>query len=350
MVNFRFENPEILWWLLLLVPILVIFVVVEVRRKARIKSIGDNAVVTRLFYGTSKLVRYLKVILFMLTYTALIFGIANPQYSMKMETVERKGVDVMIGLDISNSMLAEDIKPSRLERAKQAIFKMVDEMKNDRIGLVIFAGKSYLQTPMTTDYGAVKLMLSTINTSYISVQGTALADAIDLCSESLDNANEEGDDHGKAIIIITDGENHLGNVEEAAEKAAKSGKNIYAVGIGSVDGAPIPEYHNGRQVGYKKDKTGATVVTKLDEKTLIKIAQIGNGSYLRANTARMDLNEILDEIRNLKTSTYDTIKSADYESSFQYCIALALFFMLLLIILPNRSRGRFNLNRILKAK
>ena len=354
MTLFRFEHPKLLWLLLCLILIIAIFVFLELRRKRKVVSVGDSEVVSKLIVGSSGVLRCFKFAMLILVYTAIIFALANPQIGSKVENVERKGIDVMIALDVSNSMMAEDIKPSRLERAKQAIYKMMDNMKNDRIGLVIFAGKAFLQTPLTVDYGAVKMMLATVNPSYVSVQGTALADAIEQCSKSFkDAATEESDNdkkHGKVIIIITDGENHIGDAEGEAKKAADEGLVVYTVGIGSVEGAPIPLYSNGNRVGFKKDNEGVTVVTKLDEETLIKVAKNGNGSYIRANNAGMGLDKIFNEISKMETSVFDTQQVTDYESGFQYCIGLALLFLIIYILLPNKSSGKFNINRLLEKK
>lgn len=354
MTLFRFERPEVLWWLLGLIVIFVIFIFAESGRKKRYKAIGDIHIIQKLIAGESAFLRRLKFVFLALALAAMIFAIANPQTGSKMETVERKGVDVMIALDISNSMMAEDIKPSRLERAKQAIYKMMDNMTNDRVGLVVFAGKSFLQTPLTVDYGAVKMMLNTINPSYIAVQGTALAEAIKMCSDSFKNSGngdeETNSSHGKVIIIITDGESHIGDVEAEAKKAAEQGYVIYTIGIGSPEGAPIPVFSNGKKIGYKKDKNGTTVVTKLDEETLSKVASLGNGSYIRANTARVGLDKIFDEINKMETSVFETQKITDYKDGFQYCLGTALFFVLLFVLIPNKLNDKININKLLEKK
>ncbi|MBR5651467.1 MAG: VWA domain-containing protein [Bacteroidales bacterium] len=351
MTLFRFERPEFLWWLLGLLAMIIVFVFVEIFRKRKMSAIGDNPVVAKLIAGESKFIRYFKFILLLLSFALIIVGIANPQVGSQVETVERKGVDIMIALDISNSMMAEDIKPSRLERAKQAIYKMMDNMHNDRIGLVIFAGKAFLQTPLTVDYGAVKMMLSTVNPSYISVQGTALADAIKMCAESLGGEEEENkSEHGKVIIVITDGENHIGDAEAEAKNAADKGFVVYTIGIGSPEGAPIPVFSNGHQAGFKKDKNGATVVTKLDENTLKRVAEIGNGSYIRANTARVGLDKIFDQINKMDTAVFDSQRVTDYKDGFQYCLAPALLLLVIFLLIPNRSSNKINIDKLLERK
>ncbi|MDD4142700.1 MAG: VWA domain-containing protein [Bacteroidales bacterium] len=339
---FRFENPDVLYWLFAIIAIVTIIIVVEFRRKQKIDKIGDKKMVDRLLSGTSAKLRITKYILFVFVYVLLIIGLANPQVGSKVETVERKGVDLVVALDISNSMLAEDIKPSRLERAKQAISTLLDNMKNDRIGLVVFAGKAYQQLPLTSDYGAVKLILSTVNPSFIDVQGTALADAIDIAASSFNESN-----HSKAIIVITDGENHIGDAVASAKKAAQAGIKVHTIGIGLLDGTPIPVVQNGRNIGYRKDKNGATVVTKLDENTLIKVAEAGDGSYVRANTARVGLKKIFDDINKMDATVFDTKKVTDYKDEFQYFVGAALLLFVIMILLPNRTYGRFNVNKLL---
>ncbi|MDR2084514.1 MAG: VWA domain-containing protein [Bacteroidales bacterium] len=337
---FRFENPKILYWLLALAAIIVVIIVVEVRRKKFADKIGDKDVISKLIFGSSTTIRVIKYILFVLVFVFLIIGLANPQVGSKIETVERKGIDVVIALDISNSMLAEDIKPSRLDRAKQAISNLMDNMKNDRIGMVVFAGKAYMQMPLTTDYGSVRMLLNTVTPSFIPVQGTALAEAIKISMEAFNDS-----DHSKVIIIITDGENHIGDAVAEAKKAAEKGISVHTIGIGMLEGTPIPIIQNGRNIGYKKDNKGMTVVTKLDETSLIKIADAGKGSYTRANSARVGLQKILDDINNKDKTVFETQKVTDYKDQFQYFIAAALILLVLLICIPDKSSNRFKIDK-----
>ena len=207
----------------------------------------------------------------------------------------------MIALDVSNSMLAEDIQPNRLERAKQSISKLIDNLQGDRIGIIVFAGKAYIQLPITTDYSAAKLFLTTINTDIVPVQGTAIGDAIEMAKTSFNEI-----EHSKAIVIITDGENHEGDAVENAKEAADEGILVYTIGMGLPDGSPIPVYNKyGNRTGYKKDKQGNTIITKLNENMMQQIAAAGNGIYVRANNTQAGLRKVFDEINSLEIGKID---------------------------------------------
>ena len=263
----------------------------------------------------------------------MIIGIVNPQSGTKLEEVKRKGADLMICLDVSNSMKAEDLKPNRLEKAKQSISKLVDKLEGDRIGIIVFGGEAYVQLPITTDYAAAKLFLESINTEMIPTQGTAIGAAIDLAVESF--GKDEG--KNKAILIITDGENHEDNAVKAAESAAEKGITIHAIGMGSVDGAPIPIYKNNVREGFRKDKEGNTVITKLDEKTLQEIATAGNGIFVRATNADAGLNYVLDAIGKLEKKEFESKMYSDYEDRFQWFIAAAFILLLIETFLTERK-------------
>jgi Ca-activated chloride channel family protein len=263
----------------------------------------------------------------------VIIGIVNPQSGTKLEEVKRKGADLMICLDVSNSMKAEDLKPNRLEKAKQSISKLVDKLEGDRIGIIVFGGEAYVQLPITTDYAAAKLFLESINTEMIPTQGTAIGAAIDLAVESF--GKDEG--KNKAILIITDGENHEDNAVKAAESAAEKGITIHAIGMGSVDGAPIPIYKNNVREGFRKDKEGNTVITKLDEKTLQEIATAGNGIFVRATNADAGLNYVLDAIGKLEKKEFESKMYSDYEDRFQWFIAAAFILLLIETFLTERK-------------
>jgi Ca-activated chloride channel family protein len=230
-------------------------------------------------------------------------------------------------------MLAEDIKPNRLERAKQAVSRLIDNMRSDRIGLVVFAGKAYMQLPITTDYAAAKLFLSTTSTDIVPIQGTAIGEAIGMATESFDETTH----HSKAIIIITDGENHEGDVIEKAKEAAEKGIRIYTIGMGMPEGSPIPVYNGSTRVGYKKDRQGATVVTKLNETMLQQIASAGNGIYIRASNTSVGLNKVLEDINKLEKTEIDSQLFSDYEDRFQYFIAIGLLLILIELLISERK-------------
>lgn len=328
---FRFEHPLFLN-LLLLLPILLLLYWYYNRWKSRVAGIfGDRQVVSRLMLDVSSFRTHFKFVLLLLTLASVLLALANPQIGSKLEKTQRKGVDIVIALDVSNSMLAQDIQPSRIERARQSISRLIDELENDRIGLIVFAGKAYTQLPVTTDYAAAKMMLSTVGPDMIPVQGTAIGQAIEMAMVSFKNEKS-----GKAIVIITDGENHDEDAVEKASKAADAGIRIYTIGMGLAEGGPIPIYNNGEITGFKKDHSGTTVITRLDETMLNKIAEAGNGIYVRASNTQAGLRKVFEEISRLDKVTIDTKSFSDYEDRFQYFVALAILLMVLNFLLNER--------------
>lgn len=321
----RFENIEYLYALLLIPVFILAFVLYMTWKRRTLRQFGDMPVVSRLLPDMSEARPILKFILLATGYVFLIIGAANPQIGSKLEKVERKGADLMIALDVSNSMLAQDVRPDRLTRAKQAISKMIDNLGGDRIGIVVFAGKAYMQLPITTDYAAAKMFLSTISPGMVPTQGTAIAEAIGMASGSF-----KQDDRSKALIIITDGEDHEGDALKAAREAAEMGIRIYTIGMGSPEGTPIPMYdQNGNQTGFRKDRQGQTVISRLNETILQQIASAGNGIYIRATTGRDGLSRIFEEIDQLQKTEIDSPQMfSEYEDRFQYFIALGLLFLL----------------------
>lgn len=331
----RFAHPYLLYLLILLPLIMIVFLWVLRWKKQAWKRFGEYHVVKRLIPDYSRGRHILKFIFLITALFFLIMGMADPQVGSKLIKAERKGIDIMIALDVSNSMLAEDIKPNRLEKAKQSITKLIDNLRSDRIGMIVFAGKAYTQLPITTDYSAAKMFLSTITTDVVPVQGTAIGEAIELAMASFN----ENKDHSKAIIIITDGENHEGDVLTKAKEAADHGIRIFSIGMGLPEGGPIPVFQGSTKVGYKKDRQGNTVVTKLNETMLQQIASAGDGAYIRANNISAGLSRIFDEINKLEKSEIETIQFSDYEDRFQYFIMISLiFFVLETLINERRSK------------
>jgi len=269
-----------------------------------------------------------------LIFSLLIIGLSNPQVGTKMEEVKREGVDLIIAIDLSNSMMAEDIKPNRLERAKQAISRLIDKLEGDRIGLIVFAGEAYVQLPITTDYSAAKLFLSTVSTDIVPTQGTEIAKAIDLSVQSFDMENAQN----KAIIIITDGENHDEKAIESAEKANKLGVFVHTLGMGLSKGGPIPIYNKyGHSAGYRKDRDGNTIVSKLNESLLQQIASSGKGTYVRANNSKAGLSTLFAEINKMEKKEIGTMVFTEYKDRFQLFIGLVLFLLFIDLILLNRK-------------
>jgi len=342
---FRFEHPEYLNLLVLLPLLLAAYLLYLQWKKRAALRFGDKPLVTRLTPDVSPGRSHFRFLLLSLTIASVLLALANPQIGSKLEKVQRRGVDLVIALDVSNSMLAQDIQPSRIERAKQSISRLIDELENDRIGLIVFAGKAYTQLPITTDYGAAKLMLSTVKPDMVPVQGTAIGQAIIIAMTSF-----KVEETGKAIVIITDGENHEDNAVEKAAEAAQKGIKVYTIGMGLADGAPIPVYRDNQLTGFKKDKSGSTIITRLDETMLQQIAQAGEGIYVRASNTQAGLRKVFEEISNLEKITYDTKSFSDYEDRFQYFVALAILFMVLNFLLNERKSRWAGKLRIFKPE
>ncbi|MBL7893039.1 MAG: VWA domain-containing protein [Bacteroidia bacterium] len=330
---FRLENIQYLYAYLLIPVFVLLFILMKQWRKKAIRSLGDTEVVRQLMPDVSTAKPVLKFIFLLLAMSLIILGIVNPQIGSKLQEVKRKGADVMIALDVSNSMKAEDLSPNRLQRAKLAISKLIDKLEGDRIGIVVFGGEAYVQLPITTDYAAAKLFLETIDTDIIPTQGTAIGAAVRLSMESF------GQDVGKnkAIIVITDGENHEDDAVKAVEEAADRGISVNTIGMGSPSGSPIPVYRNGTQVGFKKDKEGNTVITKLNEQMLQELASAGNGAYVHASNSETGLNAILDEVNKLEKKNYESKMYSDYDDKFYYFLAPALLLIILELLISERK-------------
>ncbi|MCB0803402.1 MAG: VWA domain-containing protein [Flavobacteriales bacterium] len=330
---FRFEHTGVLWGLVLIpIMMLLFFFVKKWRAKAR-QRFADPELLNHIMPRYSNLKFRLKFIFFLIGYTLLVIGIANPQLGTKLEEVKREGIDLIVAIDVSNSMKAEDLSPNRLERAKRAMLQLVGDLKSDRLGIIVFAGQAYTQLPITTDYAAAKLFLGTIDTDMIPTQGTAIGAAIDLAIESFDY--EQGGN--KALIIVTDGENHEDDAIASAEEALKKGIKVFTIGMGTPNGAPIPVFKRGKQIGYRQDNSGNTIVSSLNEQMLGEIAASGDGMYIRATNANAGFDRILDELSGLEKSEYESQVYTDYEDRFQFFIGASLLFLILSIILSERK-------------
>lgn len=329
----EFQYPYLLFALLAIPLMILIWLLAERWKKHALQRYGELPVVMRLIPDYSARRPGFKFILFITGLTLVILGMANLRIGSKLEKVNRKGVDIMICLDISNSMLAQDIKPDRLERAKMAISKLVDRFGNDQVGIVVFAGRAQTQLPITPDYAAAKMLLSTVSTDNIQVQGTAIGAALDLAQHSFNLKSRPR----KVIILISDGENHEDDALAIAEEIGKKGIIIHTVGMGSPDGAPIPVKMPGMKTEFKKDRDGSTVMTKLNEKMLQQIAAMAGGTYTRATTNDVGLNKIYDEIGKLEKSEYEALNFADYENLYPYFIGAGLLLLILEVIIFARK-------------
>ncbi len=332
---YRFAYPDFLY-LLLLVPVILAIWIINYYRKARIlRQLGNSETVMKLLPEASVSRPFVKIGLQILAVILLTVLLARPQFGSKMEEVKRKGVEVIIALDVSNSMLAEDIQPSRLERAKQAISRLVESLSNDKIGLIVFAGDAYTQIPVTTDYVSAKMFLSTIGPDIVPKQGTAIGSAIDLGMRSF----SPGNDKGKAMIIITDGENHEDDPVAKAKEAYAAGIVIYTVGIGSTEGVPIQMDINGRK-DYLKDSNGNVVITRLDENILKEIAIAAGGKYVRANNSNIGLDQVFSDIRKLKKQELEGTVYTEYNDQFQIFAGAALLLLLIDFLVMDRKNRR----------
>ena len=342
---FRFANPVYLYLLLLLPVIVALYIINLIRKRNALKRLGDVNLVSRLVPEMSRVRPLVKFFLLLIAFTAGIIMISRPQFGSKIEDVKKQGVEVIIALDVSNSMLAEDIQPDRLTRAKQAISRLVDDLDNDKIGLIVFAGDAYVQIPITTDYISAKMFLSTISPNIVPKQGTAIGSAISLGMRSF----SPGEGKSKAMIIITDGENHEDDPVKEAEEAAKAGIVIHTVGIGSTEGVPIPVMNGGRR-DYMKDADGNTVITKLDEDILKKIALSTNGNYVRANNSNIGLDEIFSAIKKMKKQDLESTMFTEYNDQFQVFAAITLLMLLGDFIIMERKNRRLANIRLFKFK
>lgn len=335
MNSFRFEHTDYLFLLLLLPVILIIFWLMQRKGKRNLvlwMNQNHHKTMLPMASGTRKI---LKLIISLVAFSALVFAIAKPQFGSKLTDIKRQGVEIIIALDVSNSMLAEDIQPNRLANAKRAISRLIDQLENDKIGLIVFAGDAYIQLPITTDFGAAKLFLSSVNTDIVPRQGTSIAAAIKLASRSF--SPEEG--MSRALIILTDGEDHEEGALEASRAAAEKGITVHTIGMGLIKGAPIPLINQYGQKDYRKDYDGNIVVSKLDEKMLQEIAMAGKGIYIRTSNSRSALNTLFTEINKMEKQEIEARVYSEYEEQFQFPIAVAIILLLAeFFILSRKNR------------
>ena len=300
-------------------------------RTRRIRKFGDEALVKALMPSWSGSKGWVKMILFSLAFAFFVIGLARPQIGAKLAEHKTRGAEIVICLDVSNSMLAEDYSPNRLDRAKLAISRLTDRLKDDRIGLILFAGTSFVQLPVTTDYVSAKMFLGSIDTGSVPVQGTAMGDAIFTAIRSFSAQSEKS----RVIIVISDGENHEDDPVAAAKEAAENGIRVYTVGVGSADGQPIPF-----EGGLMKDKDGEIVVTRLDEETLRKVAEAGNGAYVHAGGDEFGLNPIIEDVRRMEDEEFGSVVFEEYDEQFMYFFGIALFLLVIEMLIGERRPKR----------
>jgi len=344
----RFAHIEYLYGLLVIPVLILLFVVVLLLKKRALQQFGDLHIIQRLTTTASRTKPILKFALLLLALFLLIIAFANPQIGTRYEEVKREGQDIVIALDVSLSMKAEDIKPNRLEKAKHEIATLIEKLQGDRIGLIVFAGEAYIQFPLTTDYSAAHLFLDAVDVDVVPIPGTAIGSAIEMAKKAF----VEGDTKHKVLVIITDGENNQGDAIAAAEDAAKQGIVIYTIGMGSPNGTPIPIYdRSGRQADFKRDRDGNVVLSKLDELSLEKIAALGGGKYYRATNTENELDAIYKDVSGMEKKEFGTKQFTEFEDRFQYFIAGALVLLVLEFFISekrNRFLSKFNFFRPVK--
>ena len=329
---FKFEVPEHLYAFIAIPVLIAFFVAMWYARKGAIERFGNTALMNQLMPQMSQYKHTIKFVLLMLGLTTLIIGWANPQWGAKREKVKRKSVDLFIALDISESMLCEDISPNRLERAKRFSQRLINELKGDRIGVIIFAGNAYLQMPLTTDYAAANLFLRSANTEMAPTQGTAIDEAIEMAEQSFEEDNKQH----KAIIVISDGENHSEEAVGKAKTARDNGLLIFTVGVGTARGGLIPVNISGFR-DNKRDKNNQPVRTVLNEPMLQELAEIGDGAYFNISDGDQVITALRERIDRIEKREFEARSFTEYESYFQYFIAIALLFILAEFFLSYRK-------------
>ena len=340
MSRFKFANPEYLYLLLLVLVLVGIFVAMRIIRKRNIEKFGNPDMLKNLMPDVSIYRPYIKFCILLTVIVLIIFMMARPQFGSKRETVKQQGIEVMIALDVSNSMLADDIAPNRLEKAKRILSQLVDGMTNDKIGLVVFAGDAFIQLPITSDYVSAKMFMSSITPNLVARQGTAIGAAIDLSVRSFPSEKEGV---SRAIIVITDGENHEDDAVGAARAAAEKGIVVHVIGMGTTSGVPIPIPGTSN---FMKDRQGNIVITKLNEQMCQEIAQAGNGIYVRADNTNTALKIITDELRKIKTSETEVKVYSDYNEQFQTLAWIALILLIIEFFILERKNKVFSKFRL----
>lgn len=344
MESFRFANPHMLWLLVLVVALTALFIVARFTSHRALKRFGSLALLKPLMPGVSEGKLRIKFVILMLALTSMIIAAARPQFGSKLETVKKQGIEVMCCLDISNSMLAEDISPNRLERAKRMLYRLLDNLDNDQVGLIVFAGEAYTQLPITNDFVSAKMFLQNIDPKMVSLQGTAIGAAINLAVRSF----TPREDSEKAIILITDGENHEDDATGAAKAAFEKGIRTHVIGIGSTQGALLPD-ESGRPGSYRKDKAGNPVTTRLDENLAQELAAAGQGIYAHADNGNGAIQAVTDALSKMQTAELESHVYADYDDKFMAFIWLAfilLFIYMFILDTENKLIASINLFKV----
>ena len=333
-----------LWWLITIPVFVVAYIVYTKRKRRQLMEFGDPALMAQLMPDASKSRPTWKFCLLMVALVLLIVTAARPQFGQKEKTIKRQGIEVMVALDISNSMLAEDVAPNRLDRAKQMLSKMMDNMVDDKVGLVVFAGEAFTQLPITCDYVSAKMFLNTTSPALIQSQGTAIGAALRTAMASFGTAESEA---GRAIVLITDGENHEDDAVAMAKQAHEHGIQVFVIGIGKPEGSPIPKAGTNE---YMKDRSGQVVVSKLNEEMCQQIAAAGHGVYVRCDNTNTAMRALQNELNELATAELETTVYADYNEQYQSFVLVALLFLVIEFFIMMRKNHRLARMDLFKEK
>ncbi|PQV45250.1 Ca-activated chloride channel family protein [Jejuia pallidilutea] len=330
-----YQLDEKIWfWTLGVIPVIILFfLVLQLWKHKTQKKFADKDLLKRLSPDKSFFKSVLKIVLLSLAFLCLSVALINPKIGTKLETVKREGVDIVFAVDVSKSMLAEDIAPNRLEKAKQLVTQIINNLASDRVGIIAYAGKAFPQLPITTDYASAKMFLNNMNTDMLSSQGTAINEAIKLSKTYFDNDEQTN----RVLIIISDGEDHSETAIDLAEEAKAEGIRIFTIGVGDVKGGPIPLKRNGVVVSYKKDNQGETVITKLNEDTLKGIAEEANGAYINGKITNDVVENIREILNKMDKTEFEAKQFADFKDQFQWFLGFGVFFLFLDIFLLERK-------------
>ena len=330
-----YQLEEKVWfWLFLIVPVMLVVFLWTVFWKKRVqKAFGSTVVLKRLSPDLSFFKSTLKFSVLCLAISGLVIALVNPKIGTKLETIKREGVDIVFAIDVSKSMLAEDVAPNRIEKSKQLVTQIINNLASDRIGIIAYAGKAFPQLPITTDYAAAKMFLQSMNTDMLSSQGTAIDEAIQLSRNYFDDEEQTN----RVLIIISDGEDHNDLSSDVAEAASEEGIIIYTIGVGSEKGGPIPLKRNGVVMSYKKDQNNETVITKLNSETLRLIAKEANGEYLDGTTTAAVVEQIRDILNAMDKKEFEAKEFAEYKDQFQWFLVFSLLFLILDILFLERK-------------
>jgi Ca-activated chloride channel family protein len=332
---FDFQLEEKIWfWVLLVIPVIILlFVILQIWKRSAQKRFANSKLLKQLSPNQSLFKSVLKIVVLSLAIACLSIALVNPKIGTKLETVKRQGVDIVFALDVSKSMLAEDVAPNRLEKSKQLVTQIINNLASDRVGIIAYAGKAFPQLPITTDYASAKMFLQGMNTDMLSSQGTAIDEAIKLAKTYFDDDQQTN----RVLIIISDGEDHSEVATNIAEEASDEGIRIFTIGVGDVKGGPIPIKRNGVLLNYKKDSQGETVVTKLNEDTLKEIAKEANGAYINGSNTSEVIKEIKDILNRMDKTEFEAKQFADFKDQFQWFLGFGIFFLFIDIFFLERK-------------